>query len=260
VSLHRGVFPDKFESLLKLPGIGEYTAAAIASFSFQEPVAVVDGNVFRVLSRVFGVEHEINSPEGKRVFATLANSLLNKNFPDGHNQAIMEFGALHCVPKKPACPSCPFLSGCFAAQQNLQAVLPRKAKLKTSRKRYFYYIVIQRGRSLLMKPRIEKDIWNSLFDFPLLEKKKLLKHEELLLALLGHFAIDLKNAAVEISKHYKHILTHQTIHARFIMIKTGKFPPPKDKKLKFYTFEKINDLPKPVLISKFLVDYKNFYS
>ncbi len=113
VSRYGGRFPDNFKSLLELPGVGEYTAAAIASFSFKEPVAVVDGNVFRVLARVFGIENEINSPEGKKVFTTLANSLISKKFPDFHNQAIMEFGAVHCVPKNPSCPTCHFQSHLF---------------------------------------------------------------------------------------------------------------------------------------------------
>jgi A/G-specific adenine glycosylase len=257
VSRYGGRFPDNFKSLLELPGVGEYTAAAIASFSFKEPVAVVDGNVFRVLARVFGIENEINSPEGKKVFTTLANSLISKNFPDFHNQAVMEFGAVHCIPKNPPCPTCQFQDSCFAAQGDLQSVLPRKAKAKASRKRYFYYFVIQRGKSLLMRKREGKDIWHGLYDFHLVERKRPLKTEKILEALPNfRFTID----EVEISHPYKHILTHQIIFAKFIFIKTEKFQLSRDGNLKFYTFEKIYDLPKPVLITRFLSDYKNFYS
>ena len=259
VSAFKGEFPNNYEALLKLPGVGEYTAAAIASFSFKEPVAVVDGNVFRVLSRVFGIENEINSAEGKKEFVRLANKLISKKFPDFHNQAVMEFGAMHCVPKNPACPACHFLPKCFAAQHNLQASLPRKAKFKAARKRYFYYVIIQKGKSLLMRKREEKDIWHGLFDFQLIEKKRPFNTEKLLLELRGTFP-GLKIDEVEISGSYKHVLSHQVILARFVMIKTGKFRTPKDKNLKFYTFEKIYDLPKPVLISRFLSDHKNFYS
>src|SRR5688500_5070797 len=180
VAVFNGEFPNTFENLLKLPGIGEYTAAAIASFSFKEPVAVVDGNVFRVLSRVFGIENEINSVEGKKIFTDLANSLINKKSPDFHNQAIMEFGALHCIPKSPLCLTCPFQSACVAAQRNLQSLLPRKAKSKPSRKRYFYYFVVQKGKSLLMKKRDQKDIWHGLYDFHLLERNRPIKIEKLL--------------------------------------------------------------------------------
>jgi len=257
VSRHGGRFPDNFKSLLELPGVGEYTAAAIASFSFKEPVAVVDGNVFRVLARIFGIENEINSPEGKKVFTTLANSLISKKFPDFHNQAIMEFGAVYCVPKNPPCTTCHFQSACFAAQRDLQSELPRKVKPKVSRKRYFYYFVIQRSKSLLMRKREEKDIWHGLYDFHVVERTRPVKSEKLLEEFKDvQFSID----EVEISHRYKHILTHQIIFAKFVLIKTEKFRLPKDGNLKFYTFEKIYDLPKPVLITRFLSDYKNFYS
>lgn len=260
VSSHNGEFPNNFKTLLKLPGIGEYTAAAIASFSFKEPVAVVDGNVFRVLSRVFGIENEINSPEGKKVFTALANTLISKKFPDFYNQAIMEFGALNCVPKNPDCPTCTFQPHCFAAQHNLQSLLPRKVKSKAARKRYFYYVVIQKGGSLLMRKREEKDIWHGLFDFLLLEKRKPIKTEKLLLEIGETMAMSSSMDKVKISGNYKHILTHQIILTKFILISAGNFKPRRDKNLKFYTFEKIYDLPKPVLISRFLSDYKNFYS
>ncbi len=260
VSKYNGQFPNNFKSLLQLPGIGEYTAAAIASFSFKEPVAVVDGNVFRVLSRVFGIENEINSPEGKKIFTSLANSLINKKFPDFHNQAVMEFGALHCVPKNPPCLTCPFQSACFAAQRDLQSVLPRKAKSKPSRKRYFYYFVVQRGKSLLMKKRDGKDIWHGLYDFHLLERNRPIKIEKLLEEVAGSSKSQFTIDQMEISGSYKHILTHQIILAKFVLINTGKFKLPKEQNLKFYTFEKIYDLPKPVLITRFLSDYKNFYS
>ena len=261
VSKYNGQFPNNFKSLLQLPGIGEYTAAAIASFSFKEPVAVVDGNVFRVLSRVFGIENEINSPEGKKIFTSLANSLINKKFPDFHNQAVMEFGALHCVPKNPPCLTCTFQSACFAAQRNLQSLLPRKAKSKPSRKRYFYYFVVQRGKSLLMKKRDGKDIWHGLYDFHLVGKKtgrsrsrnywkRLPPVQKVsLLSISWKF-----QAATNIFSHIKSFLQS------LCLIKSGKFKLPKEQNLKFYTFEKIYDLPKPVLITRFLSDYKNFYS
>jgi A/G-specific adenine glycosylase len=260
VSEYHGSFPTDFKTLLKLPGIGEYTAAAIASFSFKEAVAVVDGNVFRVLSRIFGIENEINSIEGKKIFTKLANDLISKESPDFHNQALMEFGALHCVPKNPPCDLCDFRPTCFAAQRSLQAVLPRKAKAKAARERYFYYVVLRKGNSLLMGKRQGKDIWHGLYDFPLLEKKKPAKIDELLIeatkVLGATFSVD----GVEFSQAYKHVLTHQIIHAKFVLIDVRKFQTKGEKNLKFYTFDKIYDLPKPVLIMRFLSDHKNFYS
>src|SRR5690349_7153792 len=132
---YKSVFPYSFDELKKLPGIGDYTAAAIASIAYQEPVAVVDGNVFRVLSRVFGIETEINSPKGKKDFTQLANELISKKHPEKHNQAMMEFGALYCTPKNPSCTDCVFSSQCFAFKKNLQLVLPVKTKNKAARKR-----------------------------------------------------------------------------------------------------------------------------
>lgn len=260
VSSFNGEFPNTFETLLKLPGVGEYTAAAIASFSFKQPVAVVDGNVFRVLSRIFGIEKEINSVEGKKIFTALANSLINQKYPDFHNQGLMEFGAMLCVPKNPSCNNCDFRLECFAAKNSLQAILPRKIKLKASRKRYFYYVVIQKGESLLMQRREKKDIWHGLYDFQLLESLRPLGTTKLLSHLEGIFSEKLNTAEIEVTQNYKQVLTHQVILAKFVIIKVGKFIKPKDKNLKFYTFGQIYDLPKPVLISRFLSDYKNFYS
>lgn len=253
----KGKFPDNFQDLKKLPGIGDYTAAAIASIAFLEPVAVVDGNVFRVLARIFGIDKEINSPEGKKYFTSLANELVGKKNPDLHNQAVMEFGALFCTPQTPQCPACTFKDTCFAARNNLQPVLPVKIKAKPARKRYFYYVVIKKGNSLLMKKREQKDIWHGLYDFHLIEKNKPVKATSL---LLDDPWLKNQNVAnpeiIEISEPYKHVLTHQIIMARFIIIPYEKGTAAHDKDLKFFTAQKIGDLPKPVLISKFLDDYQ----
>jgi A/G-specific adenine glycosylase len=260
VADYNGIFPDNHEKLLTLPGIGQYTAAAIASFSFREAVGVVDGNVLRVLSRVFGVMAEINGPKGRRIFDLLAQKVLNKSRPDYHNQALMEFGALQCVPKNPLCSSCDLKPMCYAAQHNMQSVLPKKAKAKPSRRRYLYYIVAQRGKSLLMRKRSNKDIWHGLYDFHSLENENPLDEEIVLKKVQESFGKNITVANLSISTDYKHILTHQVILAKFVLIKGGKFDRPKDRNLKFYTFEKINDLPKPVLITRFLCDHKSFYS
>jgi A/G-specific adenine glycosylase len=254
VSHHNGRFPETWAELLTLPGIGEYTAAAIASFSFGQSVAVVDGNVFRVLSRIFGIDTPINSPEGKREFSTLANQLISKNHPDEHNQAIMEFGAMFCTPKNPKCEFCPFIKNCFAFNRKMQDQLPVKLKLKKARKRYFYYIVLENNNTLMMKRRAEKDIWLGLFDFYLIEKKKPVKAEK----ILTETGVEawVKNAnAVTVSKNYKHSLTHQTIFSKFIIVKSRRNPIPKNQNRSFYSFEEIARLPKPVLVSRFLNDH-----
>lgn len=253
---YKGVFPSTFDELLKLPGIGVYTAAAIASISFGEPVAVVDGNVFRVLARIFGIDKPINSPEGKKHFSSWANQLLDKKQPATFNQAIMEFGALHCTPKNPACSTCTFNTTCIAYKNNLQPVLPRKLASKKSRRRYFYYFVIRKGNSLLMRERKDNDIWKGLFDFYLIEKSRVVKTDQLLKD--DRFLKKIKPLAnvVSASGMYKHILSHQTILAKFITLELIEKPSTVPDNLNFYSLKKVGELPKPVLISRFLSDFR----
>ncbi len=252
VSIYNGTFPKTYFELLKLPGIGEYTAAAIASFAYKEPVAVVDGNVFRVLSRVFGIDLEINRPEGKKHFTQVANDLINAKNPDLHNQAMMEFGATYCTPKYPRCEDCIFKSSCFAFQNNLVSALPVKVKSKASQKRFFYYLVVRKGKSLAMKIRDQKGIWHGLYDFPLIEKTRAVKIEKILSEDVKWSA---KKPKPEISKSYKHILSHQIIAAKFIILPFGEITAALRKELKFYSPNQMAELPKPVLISRFLHDH-----
>jgi A/G-specific adenine glycosylase len=254
VDKHNGKFPTRYNELLGLPGIGEYTAAAIASISFNEPVAVVDGNVFRVLSRVFGINTPINSPEGKKVFTQLANDLIHQADPAEYNQGLMEFGALFCTPKNPRCEECTFKKTCHAYLHALQDQLPVKLKGKPSRKRYFYYFVFDQGDKLVMRKREEKDIWLGLFDFHLVEKSKPIKPEKLLQDENLNGWLSSKND-VKISKLYKHVLTHQTIFSRFIIIKNKKRPLGIKGNHGVYTLKQVNELPKPVLVSRFLSDH-----
>lgn len=255
VARYNGKFPKTSDELKALPGIGDYTAAAIASISFGQSVAVVDGNVFRVLARIFGIDTPINTPEGRRVFTKLANELVPKQNPDIHNQAMMEFGARFCTPRNPLCEICPFQSDCFAYKNSLQHLLPVKLQLKKARKRYFYYFAIQKGKSFLMKKREEKDIWQGLYDFVLVETKrpvdpvKLFTEEK----SLKKFK---KGKLSEISSMYKHMLSHQLIHSRFIQIRLPQNVSLNGSGLKFYSLKRVAELPKPVLISKFLSDYQ----
>ena len=249
-----GKFPQTFEELKTLPGIGDYTAAAIASIAFGKPVAVVDGNVSRVLARIFGIDTPINSPQGKKVFFELANKLVSAEHPDVHNQAMMEFGALYCTPQNPQCNGCIFSETCIANRNSLQKVLPVKQRLKKATKRYFYYFAIRKGKSFLMKKRADKDIWNGLYDFFLVEKKRSTDTEKIIAEndLLRKTFKGKRN--VETSGVYKHVLSHQIIFSRFIQLTITKKPEVNGSGLKFYSLKKVGDLPKPVLISRFLSD------
>ena len=211
-------FPRTYQELLHLKGVGNYTAAAIASFAFGEAVAVVDGNVFRVLSRVFGLTDDIASHRGKQIFENFANSIIPKEAPAAYNQAIMEFGALQCVPKNPDCEQCPIKEGCFAFQKGMVGSLPVKSKKIKIKARYFRYAHVVCGDFTLIKQRAASDIWQGLFDFPLQEGKEMA-------FLSGHFTdifepIDnIETQFVSEDSHiYKHILTHQRIFANFVKL------------------------------------------
>lgn len=251
-----GEFPSDFNELLKLKGIGRYTAAAISSSAFNKPNAVVDGNVYRVLSRVLGIEDDISSTQGAKVFEARANELLDKERPNQYNQAIMEFGAIQCSPKSPACGICPFKDYCFAFNNNKIDSLPVKTKKTKVRKRYFTYLAFHSEQAFLMKQREKGDVWQGLFDFYLLEDSKPIDVEGVISTL---HKLGLTSSIIgEESKLYEHVLTHQRIFANFVKIQlTGD-----DEKrlvslhpeLKKYSLEQINSLPKPVLIIKYLED------
>jgi len=249
-------FPKTSEELKRLPGIGEYTAAAIASISFNEQVAVVDGNVFRVLSRIFGVDTPINSPEGKEQFTTLANKLIGKGSPAIHNQAVMEFGALHCKPKNPLCTTCVFQTYCMANKHGLQSLLPIKIPKTKSRNRYLYYFVLLRNGSIMMNHRNGKDIWQGLYDFYLIEKnrfsvpEKLINDDPFLKKLMP------TASSMSTSKRYTHILSHQKIQSKFTVLQLSKKPESVSGSLRFYSIKKVKELPKPALISRFLHDFR----
>ncbi|MEM1122013.1 MAG: A/G-specific adenine glycosylase [Bacteroidota bacterium] len=211
-----GQFPDTHSAILNLKGVGPYTAAAIASFAFNLPHAVVDGNVFRVLSRVFGIETPIDTTAGKKEFNQLADELLDKEQPGTYNQAIMDFGATQCVPANPNCAICPMQSTCSAYADNLISLLPVKAKKIKKRDRYFHYLVCSYKDTIYLNKRTQKDIWQNLYDFPLVEADELLEasvllNHDLFQRILGktNFTITKK------SKPFKQLLTHQRIIAVF---------------------------------------------
>ncbi len=250
-----GVFPNTYKDLLKLKGIGPYTAAAIASFAFDEKVAVVDGNVYRVLARVFGIETDISSHEAKRIFGDLANELISASSPSTYNQAIMEFGATHCMPVNPGCMFCVFHYDCVANAIGKQALLPVKSKKVKVKNRFFNYFVIEKANQFLMNQRTEKDIWSGLYDFYLLESEEsLIELDAIEDAFLQQVLS--KSTIKNISDNYKHILTHQRIEAKFwyiVLTDEVAFV----ENFHFYSLEEIEDLPKPILIEKYLKN--NFF-
>lgn len=236
-SLYKGTFPSGYEEILSLKGVGEYTAAAIASFAFNKPHAVVDGNVYRVLSRVFGIETPIDSSLGKKEFYKLANELIDKKNPGLHNQAIMEFGSMQCKPVNPDCAVCPLNMHCYAFSKRVVADLPIKEKKTKVRNRYFNYIVFRHKGTIAIHKRTAKDIWINLHDFPLIETDKELSEEQLLKSpAWKHWVGKSKYSIKSISSPHKHILSHQKIYARFIEI---------ESKQTLKTF-----LPKDVIIIK----------
>lgn len=213
-----GVFPRTYPEVLALKGVGEYTAAAICSFAYGMPYAVVDGNVYRVLSRYFGMDIPIDSTGGKKLFAKLADELLDKKSPGLYNQAIMDFGALQCVPKSPDCLFCPLNGSCAALKMGVVDKLPVKQHKTKSVNRYFNYIYVRAGGYTFIRKRTENDIWKNLFEFPLIETAAPVEEEELV--CLPQFGELFAGSAVRpvlrlLQKNVKHVLSHRVIYACF---------------------------------------------
>ena len=247
---HAGYFPRKYDQLIKLKGVGEYTAAAISSFSGNEAKAVVDGNVFRLLARYFGISEPINSTKGKKIFTALAQDLLDPEHPGMFNQAIMEFGSLQCKPKNPDCGTCPLQIDCVARQENRINDLPVKVKSSGIRNRYFNYLILVHDGNLAMQKREGRDIWQNLYQFPVIETAVMTPAHEVVqspefLKTWGQCA-----QVSEITGPIKHQLSHQRIHAQFIEI-TG-FKVIDNQNVRWVTPDQTEALAQPKLISDFL--------
>jgi len=253
-----GTFPTTYSELLKLRGIGPYTAAAIASFAFKEKVAVVDGNVFRVLARIFGISENIASPAGKKAFQLLADTLIPADQPDIYNQAIMEFGAVQCTPVMPDCLFCPLQQQCFAFLNGLVQELPHKSKAKSSRERFFHYFVLRWEDDYYMKKRIQSDIWQGLYDFYLYESDgKEIDSQTVITESIFPNATSNQIKVAPASKVYKHVLSHQKIYARFYLLLLQsrlKEETLASLGLKLFTKAEIEQLPKAIMIDKYLKD------
>jgi A/G-specific adenine glycosylase len=244
----KGKFPDSYEEILLLKGVGPYTAAAIASFAFNLPHAVIDGNVFRVLARFFGIETATDSTAGKTLFSGLAQELLDKKQPGIYNQAIMDFGAVICRPQNPLCVNCPFKSRCVAFLQDRINTLPVKTGKIKKRNRWFHYLVIEQNGKLLVRKRAPRDIWENLYEFLLIEADRLLTTEELMAdPLLKKIKID---SIIDDPIVYRQQLTHQTIQGRFVKISIkGKYTPNDYNQV---TYKELDKLPFPRFITMFL--------
>lgn len=244
-----GVFPAEYGQILALKGIGEYTAAAIASFAFDLPHAVLDGNVFRVLSRVFDLDLPIDSGAGKKAFSELAQSLLPENDPGSYNQGIMEFGALYCTPKNPDCPACILKEKCLAFRNKTVELRPVKTGKTKIRPRYFYYMIVSSPNELIISKRTKNDIWKHLYEFPHFEFEQAQEEENIR-------ELARKRYGLEVSKMTyakKHVLSHQHIFPVFIELSSENLAARQlhdgERVIKK---EELSDFPVPRMIERYL--------
>jgi A/G-specific adenine glycosylase len=222
-----GIFPITYQDLLKIKGVGAYTAAAIASFAYDLPHAVVDGNVYRVLSRFFGIEAPIDSLAGQKEFKQLAEKLLDTMQPARYNQAIMDFGATHCTPKLAKCATCYLSKNCVAAQEKKVDFLPVKEKKMIKKNRYFHYLIFNFEDNCWITRREQKDIWQQLYEFPMIESDSFLENTQLFdneIFTQYFFTQVNEKSIIKTSKPFKQLLTHQTIFAQFYEIKLPEKP------------------------------------
>ena len=252
---YAGEFPKSYSELIKLKGIGEYTAAAIASFSNNEAKAVVDGNVSRLLSRYYGIDEPINSTKGEKLFFELANELIIPELAGLYNQAVMEFGALQCKPKNPNCANCPLMHSCEAYKTNRVVKLPVKLKKLKIRERYFNYFVLSKDSSVLLRKRGPQDIWQNLYEFPLLESTKLLTPDEI---VLDEGFIQLFGKQVVFKSTHgpvKHVLTHQKLYAQFFELEINPENINFEENWVWIDKNELENFAKPKLIFDFLVNF-----
>ncbi len=253
VAEHQARFPESYDALLSLKGVGPYTAAAIASFAFQLPYAVVDGNVYRVLARYFGIHIATDSKEGKELFQQLATHVLDKTDPAAYNQAIMDFGATVCKPFAPICMECPLHQHCKGFKEAVVNILPVKEKRLLKKKRWLNYFLFEKDQKVLVQQRIEKDIWENLFEFYLVEAEELIQwDQEIIISFLKKQLGIPVAIVIDISAVFSQQLTHQQIKARFIRIKLFE-KPASLKKLKWQTLKNLHQLPFPKIINEFLL-------
>jgi A/G-specific adenine glycosylase len=250
---YQGVFPNQYDQIRSLKGIGDYTAAAIGSIAFDLPHAVVDGNVYRFLSRLYAISTPIDSTIGKKEFSELANELLDKNNPGMFNQALMEFGAMQCKPANPDCSICPFMQHCQSYASNSVSEYPVKSKKTKTRNRYFNYLILSDEKNTIIQKREAKDIWQGLYQFPLIESENKnqstidLSHTDIAQHIKGTSYSMVKSSSV-----VKHVLSHQIIYAKFWWIKLENIPSMGATEYIDIPWSQLSDFGMPQLIVKYL--------
>ncbi|MBN2485029.1 MAG: A/G-specific adenine glycosylase [Bacteroidales bacterium] len=248
-----GKFPETVMDLKKLKGVGDYTAAAVASISFNLPAAAVDGNVYRVLSRIYAIDEPVNTTKGKQMFQQLATKLIDKKNPGTFNQAMMELGALLCLPKKPLCHICPVNEKCLSFASGSIARYPVKNKKPKQKKRYFYYYVINNKNNTFICKRISRDIWHNLYNFPLIEESRMLTGEQILSAIKKFSWLKCtEKTAIGISEEFRHVLTHQVILARFVRISGADIDKTAADKVLEIEISALDNYAMPRLITRYL--------
>lgn len=250
---YNGSFPNNYKDLILLKGIGDYTAAAIASIAFDEVVPVVDGNVFRVLSRIYGITSDISAGATKKEFQQLAQTLIPQNNPALFNQAIMDFGAIQCSPKSPDCSACPFIKECIAYQTNQVDKLPIKlSKVKVKNRYLDFLIFVDQNNCTLIEQRTQKDIWQKLYQFPVIDRFENKKADINSIIQTQYAKINVQNITLINPKQIVHVLSHQKLHIHFWLINTA------DMLTEGVQWSELNKFGFPIVIHNFIQSYSNY--
>lgn len=250
MTLYDGKFPENYEEIICLKGIGPYTAAAIASIAFNKPHFAADGNVYRVISRIFGILEDINLPKTKKIIHDIGNQMIHHVIPSDFTQALMEFGAIHCTPKTPLCVECPFEKECYAKNHNMVEVLPLKVNKVKVKNRYLHYFIFAQNDHLLVEQRTHQDIWQNLHQFPLIETFE--PEKGLTINDLKSFEIKSMDQ-IELIKNYRHKLTHQQLEINFYNVKDFEFRAHSNQK--WVSKKELASLGFPIVIANFIKEF-----
>lgn len=222
IEIYDGVFPASYAGLLDLRGVGSYTAAAIASFAYNEKVPAIDGNVIRVISRLFGINLPVDGSEAKKLIQEISEREIDPDHPGIYNQAMMEFGAIWCTPKKPKCAECPFAAECVALKNDLVQQIPFKKSKTKVKDEWFYYLVARNDGNVYIKRRIEDDIWQGLHDFIEIRSSEPLDHNEVIARFSELTGQNIAKNPVSFGDEVIHLLSHRRIRARFINVELAE--------------------------------------
>lgn len=248
-----GIFPSTYQEIIKLKGIGNYTAAAISSFAYNLQYAAVDGNVYRVLSRIYGIENAIDSTVGKKYFQKIATETMSDARPEIYNQAIIEFGALQCIPRNPNCTNCPVQANCSAFSSNKVELLPLKSKQIKTKDRYFYYLFLSCNGRIFIEKRVAKDIWQNMYQYPLIESPKAIEINELIQSPEWNNFFDNEKLTIHSTTNpVVHKLSHQNLHATFVHVEVNFQYLARKNDLLGIHFSDLGNYPFPKLIENHL--------